>query len=226
LVVPVKLEGMELFLIDTPSFDDPEPGRSRLDILHEIADILVSHHKRGITLRGAVYVHPVTEGVTERVEMTFNIVRKIVGGGISDTLTAFSQWSRVMEVEGVLKENELKSHPGALQSEILYWRFLGDRASAVEVAKGIRHLHLWSGNSLYEEIIYKNLPIDRTSAGAYINSLSDAITTNISTRSLDSSIWGMVPPIRVEEAPRSSDFATRYEEEMQATAELFVRTPP
>lgn len=236
LAVPIRLDGTEFSLIDTPSFDDP--ARSGLDIVSDIADILVAQERLGISFRGVIYVHPVTDGLTVHVIQTLNIIKHILGvqheagsdGGKFSIRPVFSQWHRVTQTEGQERVEEVinnlnKTTEGHYFSSNENQRFLGNRASAAVIARGIPsmvHTMLHYKRSLVYETIYSGLPIARTSAGTYIDSLKTVSTTGILRRP-SKSILGLVPPVRVEEAARSPRFATKEEEELQATAELFIR---
>ncbi|KAK0646815.1 heterokaryon incompatibility protein-domain-containing protein [Cercophora newfieldiana] len=232
LVVPVKFDGTEFFLIDTPSFDDP--ARDSLEILSDIADVLVSQHKLGIRLRGVVYVHPVTDGMTQEVANTLNIIMKILGASErACVLPVFSQWSRVGHVDGNVRFAALAGRlhkQGICCGLTTDSRFLGDRASAAKIARQIPSLSLaGSPESLLNEIVHGGLDVRQTTTAKYISSLSIASFMfspgeyrDPPQRRSSASVWGLVPSARAGDPLLPSRFATTQDEEKQATAEMFL----
>lgn len=233
-MVPIKLNGTEYFLIDTPSFD---PTRDGIEILCDIGDVLVSQHKMGIGLRGVIYVHPVThENTAPEVTETLKIINMILGTDkYRLILPVYSQWARVAKREGALREEMLAAQLDK-QAAAPYknLRFNGDRQSAAEIANTMPSLPpIWSQSSLISEIADYNLHASETTAGRYIRSLSvrpftpwakDSVSTP--KRAAGSSIWGLVPTAQSANVPQASRFASNKDEEMQAAAEFFVRNTP
>ncbi|KAK3325119.1 P-loop containing nucleoside triphosphate hydrolase protein [Apodospora peruviana] len=107
-----RVAGMNIFLIDTPGFDDT--NRSDTDILREIATWLDIPFKRSIKLAGIIYLHRITDNrLSGSALKNLRLFRKLCGdGGLSCVVLATTMWNMVTDQSvAVQREAELKSNP-------------------------------------------------------------------------------------------------------------------
>lgn len=129
----VTLGRRPVLILDTPGFSDPR--RRSIDILDEIARILVLTHKVGVSLRGIGYMHGITDfrcqtGSTETLE----ILKRICGGdALRSVMVVTSRWDRVEEDMGSRRETYLRKMfmPDLLSKGSTMGRFYGSRECAV-----------------------------------------------------------------------------------------------
>jgi len=103
------VSGRNVFLIDTPGFDDTT--MSDTDILKMISLYLQTTYERGIKLSGVLYFHRISDnkmgGVSRR---NFNMFRKLCGEEtLRNVLIVTTMWGIVPVPQAEAREKELAS---------------------------------------------------------------------------------------------------------------------
>ncbi|CAE6399940.1 unnamed protein product [Rhizoctonia solani] len=103
-----KLDGQDIVLFDTPGFDDTTI--SDADTLKRIAEFLESMYRRGIKLKGFVYLHRITDmrmsGASAR---TYRLLRILCGAtNLSNVVIVTNMWSDPPTEDELLRERQLQ----------------------------------------------------------------------------------------------------------------------
>ncbi|KAG8696747.1 hypothetical protein FRC08_006964 [Ceratobasidium sp. 394] len=106
---PFLLDGQSVVLFDTPGFDDTT--MSDADTLKRIAEFLETMYRRGMKLKGLVYLHRITDmrmmGASAR---TFRLLRSLCGTeNLSNVAIVTNMWSDPPTEDELLRENQLKT---------------------------------------------------------------------------------------------------------------------
>ena len=159
-----------VLLIDTPGFDDS--ARTDSEILTEISRLLSAQYEAGVSLKGVIYLHRITDiRYAGSSVKTLKIFKKICGKvALKNVLLVSTRWNEVDEALGASREQQLRDNFWAymLSSGSTMARFYGNRESAVGIAS-----QLMSRQSivleLQKELIEQGKPLNQTVAGAYVN---------------------------------------------------------
>lgn len=123
--------------VDTPGIDPANPD----EILFELSNLLSEYYQRGISLRGIIILHRISENRITRVSTQFpqeilRIVRHILGvTKLQNVTLATTFWRGHPEVIGAVNERELREGwASLLESGATLGRFYGDRPSGVGMA--------------------------------------------------------------------------------------------
>ena len=169
-MVPVNIGRSKVLLIDTPGFDDSE--RSDSEILIEISRTLTAQYEAGISLRGVIYLHRITDiRFSGSSVKTLNIFKRICGKlALKNVLLATTRWHEVEESVGAAREQQLRDDFWAfmLSNGSNMARFYGDKGSAMGMAS-----QLMSQRSivleLQRELVDEGKTLKQTMAGSYVN---------------------------------------------------------
>jgi hypothetical protein len=117
-----KLKNFNIFLVDTPGFDDTD--RSDTEVLREIASWLTTSYSNSIKLHGIIYLHRITDPRMQGSGMrNLHMFKKLCGDkNLSNVIMATCQWERVLEADGAERERQLKETPH-------FWGYMIDRGS-------------------------------------------------------------------------------------------------
>ncbi|CAE7189164.1 unnamed protein product [Rhizoctonia solani] len=103
-----KLDGQDLVLFDTPGFDDTTI--SDADTLKRIAEFLEFMYRRGIKLKGIVYLHRITDmRMTGASARTYRLLRSLCGAkNLSNVVIVTNMWSDPPTEDELLRERQLR----------------------------------------------------------------------------------------------------------------------
>ncbi|KDN37337.1 hypothetical protein RSAG8_10225, partial [Rhizoctonia solani AG-8 WAC10335] len=103
-----KLDGQDIVLFDTPGFDDTTI--SDADTLKRIAEFLESMYRRGIKLKGLVYLHRITDmRMTGASARTYRLLRSLCGAkNLSNVVIVTNMWSDPPTEDELLRERQLQ----------------------------------------------------------------------------------------------------------------------
>ncbi|KAK3291801.1 P-loop containing nucleoside triphosphate hydrolase protein [Chaetomium fimeti] len=107
---PVRTAGKDIFLVDTPGFDDT--SRSDALVLGDVADWLSRSFKAGINISGIIYLHRITDNrVGGSAAKNLIIFKKLLGqAGYSCVAIATTHWDAVNPAIGERRERELREN--------------------------------------------------------------------------------------------------------------------
>lgn len=165
----VTLGRRPVLVLDTPGFSDPR--RRSIEILDEIARIVVLTHRVGVCLRGIIYIHGITDsrcktGSTDTLE----ILKRICGDdALRSVMVVTSRWDRVEEDMGSRREAYLRKTfmPDLLSKGSTMGRFYGSRKCAVALVSQLLAKKPTSLR-LQLEIVKAKKHVEETAAGRYI----------------------------------------------------------
>ena len=173
--VPVNIGKSKVLLIDTPGFDDSSKTDS--EILTEISRLLAVQYEAGVSLKGVIYLHRITDVRYSGASVkTLDIFKKLCGNlALTNVVLVSTRWNEVDEAVGALREQQLRDNFWAnmLGLGSTMTRFHGNRDSAIGIAS-----QLVSRQSivleLQRELVQECKPLNQTVAGAFVNDdLSD-----------------------------------------------------
>ncbi|KAG8767628.1 hypothetical protein FRC12_006136 [Ceratobasidium sp. 428] len=106
---PFVLDGQNVVLFDTPGFDDTT--MSDADTLKRIAEFLETMYRKGMKLKGLVYLHRITDvrmmGASAR---TFRLLRSLCGTeSLSNVVIVTNMWSDPPTEDELMREIQLKN---------------------------------------------------------------------------------------------------------------------
>ncbi|KAL8668800.1 MAG: hypothetical protein Q9168_006581 [Polycauliona sp. 1 TL-2023] len=167
--IPVNIGRSKILFIDTPGFDDS--ARTDSDILTEISRILAAQYQAGLSLKGVIYLHRITDVRYQGSAVkTLNIFKKICGKmALKNVLLVTTRWSEVDESIGASREKELRESFWAymLGNGSTMTRFYGNRDSATAIASQIiskRSIVL----EIQRELVDEGKNLKATIAGAFV----------------------------------------------------------
>ncbi|KAH7357223.1 P-loop containing nucleoside triphosphate hydrolase protein [Rhexocercosporidium sp. MPI-PUGE-AT-0058] len=175
--IPVEIGRTKVLLIDTPGFDDSK--RTDVDILTEISKLLAAQYKLGVSLKGIIYLHRITDNRYQGSSVrTLDVFREICGEkALRNVILASTRWDKVQEHEGAARETQLREKFWSymLDHGSKMTRYYGDRDSAHAMISQL----LGSGNvvlDIQRQLVDEGKSLDETTAGALVNgNISDAI---------------------------------------------------
>ena len=168
--VPIQIGKSRVLLIDTPGFDDT--SRSDSEILAEISKMLAAQYELGVSLKGVIYLHRITDLRFQGSSMkTLQIFTKICGvDALKNVVLATNRWDEVVEAVGADREQQLRTNFWAymLSKGSIMTRFYGDRPSAVGMVSQLL------GRSsivldIQRELVDEGKTLNQTTAGAMVN---------------------------------------------------------
>lgn len=168
--VPVNIGRSKVLLIDTPGFDDS--SRTDSEILTEISRLLSAQYEAGVSLKGVIYLHRITDiRYAGSSVKTLEIFKKICGKvALKNVLLVSTRWNEVDEALGASRERQLRDNFWAymLGNGSTMARFYGNRESAIGIAS-----QLMSGQSivleLQRELVEQGKTLKQTVVGAFVN---------------------------------------------------------
>ncbi|QRV94468.1 50S ribosome-binding GTPase [Ceratobasidium sp. AG-Ba] len=106
---PFVLDGQNIVLFDTPGFDDTT--MSDADTLKRIAEFLETMYRRGMKLKGLVYMHRITDmrmaGASAR---TYRLLRNLCGtANLSNVVICTNMWSNPPTEDELRREAQLET---------------------------------------------------------------------------------------------------------------------
>lgn len=201
-MVPVQIGGSKVLLIDTPGFDDTK--RSDTEILTEISKVLATQYKLGVTLKGIIYLHRITDPRFQGSSAkTLKIFSKICGDtSLRNVFLCTTRWDQVEEHDGASRENRLREHFWAymISKGSTMMRSYGDRESAVAMVSQL----LGSASivlDIQRELVDEGRSLDETSAGVEVNGNLTALVAQSKN--------DLAEIQRLQQELRDSDFAMR-----------------
>ncbi|QRW21837.1 hypothetical protein RhiXN_06826 [Rhizoctonia solani] len=104
------IDGQEMVLFDTPGFDDTTI--SDADTLKRIAEFLETMYRRGIKLKGIVYLHRITDmRMTGASARTYRLLRSLCGSkNLANVVIVTNMWSDPPTEDEILREQQLRSN--------------------------------------------------------------------------------------------------------------------
>ena len=157
-------------LIDTPGFDDS--GRTDSEILTEISRILSAQYEEGLSLKGVIYLHRITDiRYAGSSVKTLEIFKKICGRiALKNVLLVTTRWNEVDETLGASREQQLRDNFWAymLGNGSTMARFYGNRESAVGISSQLmsrQNIVL----EIQKELVEQGKTLKQTVAGAFVN---------------------------------------------------------
>jgi hypothetical protein len=168
--VPATIGQHKVILVDTPGFDDSK--RSDSDILTEISRLLAFQYEAGLSLKGVIYLHRITDIRYQGSSVkTLNIFQKICGkNALKNVMLVTTRWNEVEESIGASRERELRDQfwKYMLGNGSTMMRYYGDEDSALTIAS-----QLLSKSTiildLQRELVDEGKTLDRTAAGSLVN---------------------------------------------------------
>ncbi|KAM0719947.1 hypothetical protein Q7P37_004082 [Cladosporium fusiforme] len=119
-----KHRGVNVYLIDTPGFDDTD--RSDTEVLREIASWLTASYSNKIKLNGLLLLHRIIDPRMQGSGMrNLHMFKRLCGDqNLSNVVLATCQWERVREEDGIERERQLKETHN-------FWGYMVERGSQV-----------------------------------------------------------------------------------------------
>ncbi|KAG9311370.1 hypothetical protein JVU11DRAFT_8477 [Chiua virens] len=163
--------GRTVMLIETPGFDDSQEGITDTDILRRIIDFLQPPIGERVTLNGIILLHCISEpcvgGLSRKNLQMFEAIcgeKCLLNVHIVTT-----NWDRVTEEEGNLREDELKK--GAFQALLKGGAQMRHHANTVDSARRIisELIPLQDVTTQLQDQIVRGTPLVETDAGRIIN---------------------------------------------------------
>ena len=168
--VPANVGRSKVLLIDTPGFDDSK--RTDSEILTEISRLLAAQYEAGVSLKGIIYLHRITDIRYARSSVkTLEIFKKICGDtALQNVLLVSTRWNEVDEPTGASREQQLREEFWAymLGYGSTMARFYGNRESAIGIASQLvsrRSIVL----EIQREMVEEGKTLQQTAAGAFVN---------------------------------------------------------
>lgn len=138
----------------------------------EISKMLAVQYELGVSLKGVIYLHRVTDLRFQGSSMkTLQIFTKICGAdALKNVVLATTRWDEVVEAVGADREQQLRTNFWAymLGKGSIMTRFYGDRPSAIGMVSQLlskRSIVL----DLQREMVDEGKPLNQTTAGAMVN---------------------------------------------------------
>ena len=157
-------------LVDTPGFDDS--GRTDSEILTDISRLLAAQYEAGVSLKGVIYLHRITDVRYQGSSLkALNIFKKVCGQlALKNVLLVTTRWNEVDETIGASREKQLREDFWAymLSNGSTMKRFHGTKDSAMVIAS-----ELVSKQAivleLQRELVDEGKTLQETAAGGFIN---------------------------------------------------------
>ena len=157
-------------LVDTPGFDDP--SRTDSDILTEISRVLAAQYEAGISLKGVIYLHRITDVRYQGSSLkALRIFDKICGQlALKNVLLVTTRWNEVDEAVGASREKQLRDGFWAymLSNDSTMMRFHGTKESAMVIASVLMSKQTIVLD-LQRELVKEGKTLQDTAAGGFIH---------------------------------------------------------
>ena len=134
--------------------------------------MLAAQYELGVSLKGVIYLHRVTDLRFQGSSMkTLKIFTKICGvDALKNVVLATTRWDEVVEAVGADREQQLRTNFWAymLSKGSIMTRFHGDRPSAIGMVSQLlskRSIVL----DIQREMVDEGKPLNQTTAGAMVN---------------------------------------------------------
>ncbi|RGP71717.1 hypothetical protein FLONG3_7021 [Fusarium longipes] len=176
-IYSMTISGRVTYLIDTPGFNDT--WRSDLEILQEVAFIISTIYRRGMTLAGVLYLHRISDNrVSGSAIKNFNLLEKMCGPhAASRVFLITTMWD--LTQTGKLSRREAEMRETRLASTEEYWgklcrqgsrtkRWQGDYRTAQSIVSELLRLNDRSGpiiQRLQRELVDEGKSLAQTAAG-------------------------------------------------------------
>jgi len=138
----VRFGRTKVLLIDTPGYDKTTALENIVS--SGISKILAQQYQRGVSLRGIIYLHRITEShIIGNASSILKVFRSICGPGdtlLQNVILATTRWQlkQVTEEKGAAQEGTLRNLWGQmLDHKSTLWRYYGDRASGLTILSRI-----------------------------------------------------------------------------------------
>jgi hypothetical protein len=156
--------------VDTPGFDDSK--RSDSEILAEISRLLAFQYETGLSLKGVIYLHRITDIRYQGSSVkTLNVFQKICGkNAMKNVMLVTTRWNEVEESIGANRERELRDQfwKYMLSNGSTMMRYHGDHDSAVAIASQLLNKSTIILD-LQRELVDEKKPLVSTAAGSLVN---------------------------------------------------------
>lgn len=157
-------------LVDTPGFDDS--SRTDSEILTDISRLLAAQYEAGVSLKGVIYLHRITDVRYQGSSLkALNIFKKICGQlALKNVLLVTTRWNELDEAVGASREKQLREDFWAymLGNGSTMTRFHGTKDSAMVIAS-----ELMSKQTiileLQRELVDEGKTLQETAAGGFVN---------------------------------------------------------
>lgn len=152
LAIPVDVGRSKALLIDTPGFDDS--SRTDSEILTQISRFLAAQYEAGMTRKGVIYLHRITD-------------TRYQGASIK-TLNIFKKICCQMALKNVVFVTTRKFWACMLSNGPIMSRFYGDKDSTTAIASQLiskRGIHL----EIQRELVDKQKRLQHTVAGSFVS---------------------------------------------------------
>lgn len=179
---PLVLKGHEVFLIDSPGFDDDKLSSD--DVLQKIADFINGVHSLGWRIGGIIYLHDITrERMGSSGEMNVRLLERLTGEDNWNNITLVTtKWGISGRSQSEIRREQ------ELQEKTRYWgdmcnanrpaavcRFDNTESGAKEIIE--RHLELAFVPRISQQMVENRAALGDTDAGQVIRSKYAAVFT-------------------------------------------------
>ncbi|KAF9530644.1 hypothetical protein CPB83DRAFT_763025, partial [Crepidotus variabilis] len=131
-VVKCEVEGRQIILVDTPSFEEPSPYD--IDVLRMIADWLKQTYQEGIELCGILYFHQITSNLWS--PQLIDVFTKICGPeAFKNVIFVTTMWNN--ESQKKSREEELPIWSVMISSGARTFRFFNSTSSAWNIVSQV-----------------------------------------------------------------------------------------
>jgi GTPase SAR1 family protein len=131
-VVRVGIGRREVALVDTPGFDDT--NRSDAEILQQIVEFLCAQYELGISLKGIIYMHRITDNKMSGSALRyFEMFMRLCGErNLENVILLTTMWSELKDpAKGMERERELRKD---------FWSTMEKRGSTIRQFDGSRSM--------------------------------------------------------------------------------------
>ena len=157
-------------LVDTPGFDDS--SRTDSEILTDISRLLAAQYEAGVSLKGVIYLHRITDVRYQGSSLkALNIFKKICGQlALKNVLLVTTRWNEVDEAVGASREKQLREDFWAymLSKGSTMTRFHGTKDSAMVIASALMSKQTIV-LELQRELVDEGKTLQETAAGGFIS---------------------------------------------------------
>ena len=134
--MPTRIGRTKVLLVDTPGFNDAVVLENIVS--SEIPRFLIQQYRRGVSLRGVIYLQCITEKkIIGSPASILKLFRGICGDlFLQNVILVTTRWQlqEVNEEAGAAQEHELRYFWGPmLDRKSTIWRYYGDRDSGVGI---------------------------------------------------------------------------------------------
>ncbi|KAJ2913970.1 hypothetical protein MD484_g6444, partial [Candolleomyces efflorescens] len=219
---PIMLDGRQVYLFDTPGFDNTEKSGS--DILRSIGTALANQYRQGHSLHGIIYLHRISDvRVGASTKSNFQVFRKLCGEeALEHVVILTNMWSKIDEMTGYKRASELSSMTDFFGGAMMNGAIMEhNNPDTVESAhKVIRHI---LGKppvvlDIQREIVDDKLDISRTSAGMVLDDKLDQLA-----KWYEQKLKDQLNAAEAAWKERDDERRTAHEEEAQRAGKLLEK---